>query len=545
MNRWQTNIIILVFVASTLQAQNFRYVPEDWYIITKPGAITAISEDNFHLYFATENGVYRYNKSSEDFQYDYSFSVQLEFPEITHFYFDDNRGYFWIVHREGVSYKSSVSSIWREMSLMNSGIYSYYAIDDIGSSSEYFWIRSGDRLYPFDPFSAMPAQWNEAMNEADFIEWGHSRNGVSGNKIEISSYIIEDDWTVGLHKITHKDGREMEVTVYMEDDNGNQWFGTDAGYILKGWRSSYRLELITVGLPFEHVTEAYHDSEGSWWFADSHFKRTGRQSLFDGLYQSGHTPFMSQWYEPNNHWTYYLSNESVVIKHMDINSILRIGNTMYFGTMFGLLYLDLYNRDWNLIDEASGLNDEAVWDMIKHDGSIYVATARGVNEISIVNHSIIPDRNKRFEELIRFNIFDMEADSQYLYLASDVGLLQLDWEDGKIKTLSKKYYKKIHLEGKNITGTDGILWAIKAVDDEQYITSNVHNFDICGSYVWSSFGGEATLLDTLTAQTWKYDSQDGIPGDKIYDVNCDEEWVWFSTNKGVAFYNWSRYHKKN
>ena len=64
-----------------MEAQNFRYVPEDWYIITKPGAITAIAEDNFNLYFATENGVYRYDKAREDFQYDYTFSVQLEFSE--------------------------------------------------------------------------------------------------------------------------------------------------------------------------------------------------------------------------------------------------------------------------------------------------------------------------------------------------------------------------------------------------------------------------------------------------------------------------------
>ncbi len=58
MNRWQIHVFFLLYLTTILQAQNFRYVPEDWYIITKPGAITAISEDNFHLYFATENGIY-------------------------------------------------------------------------------------------------------------------------------------------------------------------------------------------------------------------------------------------------------------------------------------------------------------------------------------------------------------------------------------------------------------------------------------------------------------------------------------------------------
>ena len=374
--------------------------------------------------------------------------------------------------------------------------------------------------------------------------WGHSQYGLSGNNIEISSYVIEGDWNVGLRNITHKDGRDMEVTVHMEDDEGNHWFGTDAGYILKGWRHSFRLELITIGLPFDHVTEAYQDNDDNWWFADSRYKRTGQFSSFDGMYQSGHTPFISQWNEPENQWTYYLPDESIVIEHTDINSILRVGSTIYFGTMFGILYLDLYNRDWNLIDETSGLNDSAVWDLLEHDGSIFAATANGVNEVSIVNHSIIPDRSNRFEDLIRFNIYELEADSKYLYLASDAGLLQLDWEDSEIVTLSKKDYEKIRLKQHSIMGTDGALWAIHDVDDEQYITSNVQNFDICGAYVWSTYGSQVTLLDTMTAQTWVYDGEDGIPGNKIYEVNCDDEWVWFLTNRGIAFYNWSRYHNK-
>jgi len=138
----------------------------------------------------------------------------------------------------------------------------------------------------------------------------------------------------------------------------------------------------------------------------------------------------------------------------------------------------------------------------------------------------------------------LEADSKYLYLVSDAGLLQMDWENSEIITLSKKDYEKIRLKQHSIMGTDGALWTIHDVDDEQYITSNVQNFDICGAYVWSTYGSQVTLLDTMTAQTWVYDGEDGIPGNKIYEVNCDDEWVWFLTNRGIAFYNWSRYHNK-
>ncbi len=544
--------LLFINVIGLLEAQNFRYVPEDWYIITKPGAITAIAEDNFNLYFATENGVYRYDKAMEDFQYDYSFSVQLQFPNITHFYFDSYRDYFWVVHGQGISFKSSVSTIWRDMSLINSGIFSIYEIDDIGSSPEYFWIRSGDDVFPFDPFSATPENWEEAMNEIDFIQWGNSSSGIAGENLDLFWYSIEGDWDIGLgqilpngkrgHVISNKNGKKLMATMQMEDSNGNLWIGTNGGYVLKGWTQSSRLNMISFGLLSDNVTITYFDSEENWWFADSKFKRTGQFSSFNSLYQSSPTPFISQWNEPTNQWTYYYPDESIVIENTDVNSILRIGSTMYFGTMSGLLYLDLYNRDWNIITATNGLNDSAVWDMVEHDGSIYVATSNGINEVSIINHNVIPDRDNRFEKLTQFNIYDMEADSQNIYLASDAGLFQLSWEGTEIKTLSKRDLRKIRLEDGKIMGTDGMLWSIYGYDDEEYILSNVQNFDMCGSFLWSSSGNQITLTDTITARSWDYGMEDGIPGNKIYGVNCDESWVWFLTNKGVAFYNWSRYH---
>ena len=99
-------ILFLFFVQ--IQAQNFIYSSEDWYIIKKPGSINAIAEDDFYLYFATESGIYKYNKGTEDYQFDSSFSIQLNAKDITHFYYDEYRGYFWIVHSQGINFKSLV-----------------------------------------------------------------------------------------------------------------------------------------------------------------------------------------------------------------------------------------------------------------------------------------------------------------------------------------------------------------------------------------------------------------------------------------------------
>ena len=105
--------------------------------------------------------------------------------------------------------------------------------------------------------------------------------------------------------------------------------------------------------------------------------------------------------------------------------------------------------------------------------------------------------------------------------------------------------QKIKFVNGSIFGTDGILWNITKGKEEKYITPNVHDFDICGSYIWSSKDGKAVLLDTRSSQEWEYTQIDGIPGKDVYSVNCDKDWVWFLTNEGVAFYNWKRYHNED
>ena len=86
-------LCFLVFIPDLINSQNFYYNANDWNILTRPGAINAITEDNINLYFATDNGVYYYDKIMEEFKFDYTFSAQLEFPKIQHMIYDRYRDY--------------------------------------------------------------------------------------------------------------------------------------------------------------------------------------------------------------------------------------------------------------------------------------------------------------------------------------------------------------------------------------------------------------------------------------------------------------------
>ena len=86
--------------------------------------------------------------------------------------------------------------------------------------------------------------------------------------------------------------------------------------------------------------------------------------------------------------------------------------------MYGLLTLDIFERDWNLVSTATGLSDEAVWDIIEYDESLYLATARGINEISIKDAKIIPVENSGYATLTNQNIYKHKSTTNKIILDS-------------------------------------------------------------------------------------------------------------------------------
>ena len=80
---------ILFILAGCIEAQNFRYVPDDWYILTRPGSINAITEDlldcNFNRY-SLQLSFYRYLLEEK-------YGIDISDQYIVHIKYDDCHGY--------------------------------------------------------------------------------------------------------------------------------------------------------------------------------------------------------------------------------------------------------------------------------------------------------------------------------------------------------------------------------------------------------------------------------------------------------------------
>ena len=138
--------ILILFTSLLYSISNFFYNEEDWYILKNPGQIQSITDDSYRVYFGTLNGIFVYDKMSEELIYDQYLSKDLPSKNVKHIYYDHNTNHIWIVHDQGVSYKPLASFSYSELSTPDLINYGLSVIDDIGSSSSYIWLRYANNI---------------------------------------------------------------------------------------------------------------------------------------------------------------------------------------------------------------------------------------------------------------------------------------------------------------------------------------------------------------------------------------------------------------
>jgi len=528
-------VLISVVLFSIVSGLNFD--SDDWYVIKKMGSISSITEDSFLVYILADNGIFTIDKTSGDIEYNVELSNNFYNPQII--YYDEYSDYFWLITKSEIYVKSSVASYWRNLTYTELGFDFRRTIYDIGSSPSYMWIDLGTQIYPVYPFGAKISD-NENIDESelDLIKWGNYSNGRSGESLDISTYLIVDDWNVGLKVIGNIDGRKINPTVLMESADNDIWIGSREGVLLKGWKPSQRLEIIETGPHSDYITTFYNDESGNWWFADSPFMRTGKHSSQN--FADYNT--LSHWSEFNNEWNYNKIESNYNGSPTDIHDIFSIHSMTYLTSSKGLVVIDRNDNSWNILNQNNGLKDEALWDLDLYGNSLYIATKFGISEVSIVSNTVIPNKDNWIEAFDNIEIYDIETDSVYFYVSSAKGLFKINHGSEEIHKLSNRKFKKIQILDGIIWGLEYSLWNIDLTGNESKYENGITDFFINKDFVWATNGSEITLSNSKTFQDWDIPLERGMEGAHIYSLSCDEDWVWFLTNKGIIFYNWTAYN---
>lgn len=268
----------------------------------------------------------------------------------------------------------------------------------------------------------------------------------------------------------------------------------------------FRWENFTVanGLPDNHVYCVLVDGDRVWAGTEN-----GLAVLEDGK------------------WKVFTTTDGLAHRAVLSLALDKRSGDLWVGTMGGLSRVSAGRIDsFNQLN--SGLSNDVVYGVAMQDEYVWTATAAGASRLNTRTGqwSLFNERNTPMYEIWTYNV-TVGPDKIYLAVWGG-GVLEYDlktqhWKDyndpdGETEIVLFKDQGLIHEITTSVSYVDKILWVATYFGDSRYDGRNWHNFLTKDSGLPSNFTNQVKAIDANRA--------------------------WFSTDKGLAFYdgtNWAVY----
>jgi len=520
-------IILIISIINSFNAFN----QDDWFIISEPDNVKSITEDSFYIYFLADNGIYAYDIITEDFLYNIELSSNLINEKKYFIHYHKGIDYFFVLTKNYLLYKSSVSSLWNEISFSSLSISSIDSINRVGFTNDEVIIQTLDSYIIVDIFSLTSSK-KKNINDLSNILW--INNGIENLDLSdfytIDNSIISDNYIIDEVDIKHY------VISSFYDQYDNLWLGMDTGAIFKVDDFSYNIKRLNIGPRTDNISNIFIDNKSNWYFADNYFRRSGEVSYNYNGY------LLSIWDENDNSWSHIPKKENIIINNININDIKQIDNFIIIATLEGIIVYDVKYNSWYHNYKFLNINNRAIWNIFFNNDKIYFSTSNGM---VICDYKTINGELKFFkDEIILENseIYDIKSYNKDIIFSSIDGLFTYSEDSGELILIDKHIYYNIEFFDDYILGSRNNLWIIHE-DGRELISNNVNYFNITSENgkVCSTDLNQIKLIDLYTK-----DEKD-IPlnlfnvNGPIYNVDCDNEWLWFSNSNSVYFFKWTNY----
>ena len=530
--------LLIIFFFAIIFNQNFSYSEDDWITITSPKKINSISYANDDIFIGSVNGLFGYDAFNKNF-YFVDDVGDLNNNEIFIVYHDSYRDQLWILNKDTIYFKTINSNIWRELdTYLYLNILNNNSILNIGSNHENIYIETRDKILKLNPYSGNLIS-SELKNDffVSNIKWSSTTRSSLSDYVDLTRFFSTDSWSViNRNTLEHK-GREIQITCVKEVDNSMVLIGTDSGELFFADSHLNQIEKISSIPSTSNIKVAYPDPFGEWWFSDNDWFYLDREFRYDR-----EVIFLLHWKEETNTWTEYYQNEYPGILSKDINKIIRKDHFLYIATNYGLLTFNIMNSRWRLYDTRNGLSDNKIIDLCIHKDFIYLGTSSGLDIFSHITNKSLGYYSRSI--LNNTAIFDIELNLDNLFVLSANGFYSINLKINNFELLSQKSFSKISIYNDSII----LLFQNKVYKyyDNEFIflfkDKNIKNINHIDQYVWIHNDENVLLYDIKNDNKYRYNYLDGIPGNIIYNLNCNENWICFNTNNGITFYNWRKFH---
>ena len=516
-----------LFLINILHAQaDQRFDIFDWEIIGNNGSINSISEGYQYIFFATNgNGILRFNKFSRKFDQSLYLGQGIKSKKIKHVYFDKYTGILWSAGDKSLEFTSSREGNWNQVNYDRLSIKSYNDIQDLGSSSNYLWVRTLSSYLKLDHVSGTFLGLFPYPDEQVF--WGdfNYRNNLIVKDFAFEDFFVENGWLLTNQGASDQNGTFSKYVSLLETESEFSWIGLSNGYILALDNFSKTVSPVSKGteltIPF---TMSFNDK---LWVAGI------GNSNYNALYVIN-----KDFNEERNFKNSNYSNFS----YSDIYSSKAFSEEVWLGSEGSVIIYDQRKDFFRTLGYDKGIPVERVEFIESLDNKVYIGSR---NDLIVIDKSSKKIIDSKISDLIKKNnlfIDDLKVIGKIIFLISSGKVYQFNSNEqiniNQYNNFSLDQFKPYAVYGNNnskyFVSERGIVNNIneKVIPSSLYFNYRVSDIVLADNYMYIGTTGGLAIYDIKENQLHNFFDFTFLKN--IFDMEQINEFLVLLTSSGLV-----------
>ena len=516
-----------LFLINILHAQvDQRFDTFDWEIIGNNGSINSISEGYQYIFFATNgNGILRFNKFSRKFDQSLYLGQGIKSKKIKHVYFDKYTGILWSVGDKSLEFTSSREGNWNQVNYDRLSIKSYNDIQDLGSSSNYLWVRTLSSYLKLDHVSGTFLGLFPYPDEQVF--WGdfNFRNNLTVKDFSFEDFFVENGWLLTNQGASDQNGTFSKYISFLETESEFSWIGLSNGYILALDNFSKTVSPVSKGTEF--TIPFTMSSNDKLWVAGI------GNSNYNALYVIN-----KDFNEERNFKNSNYSNFS----YSDIYSSKAFGEEVWLGSEGSVIIYDQRKDFFRTLGYDKGIPVERVEFIESLDNKVYIGSR---NDLIVIDKSSKKIIDSKISDLIKKNnlfIDDLKVIGKIIFLISSGKVYQFNSNEqiniNQYSNFSLDQFKPYAVYGNNnskyFVSERGIVNNIndKVIPSSLYFNYRVSDIVLADNYMYIGTTGGLAIYDIKENQLHNFFDFTFLKN--IFDMEQINEFLVLLTSSGLV-----------
>ena len=516
-----------LFLINILHAQaDQRFDIFDWEIIGNNGSINSISEGYQYIFFATNgNGILRFNKFSRKFDQSLYLGQGIKSKKIKHVYFDKYTGILWSAGDKSLEFTSSREGNWNQVNYDRLSIKSYNDIQDLGSSSNYLWVRTLSSYLKLDHVSGTFLGLFPYPDEQVF--WGdfNYRNNLTVKDFAFEDFFVENGWLLTNQGASDQNGTFSKYISFLETESEFSWIGLSNGYILALDNFSKTVSPVSKGTEFTiPFTMSLNDK---LWVAGI------GNSNYNALYVIN-----KDFNEERNFKNSNYSNFS----YSDIYSSKAFSEEVWLGSEGSVIIYDQRKDFFRTLGYDKGIPVERVEFIESLDNKVYIGSR---NDLIVIDKSSKKIIDSKISDLIKKNnlfIDDLKVIGKIIFLISSGKVYQFNSNEqiniNQYNNFSLDQFKPYAVYGNNnskyFVSERGIVNNINetVIPSSLYFNYRVSDIVLADNYMYIGTTGGLAIYDIKENQLHNFFDFTFLKN--IFDMEQINEFLVLLTSSGLV-----------